>query len=108
MNKYWTSLLAALPLFTMAAMAAEPDTQDERGDVIVLEEVPPASTRAPAPTADIDVPERGMDMDKVRRVYGDPLNTHSAVGEPPITRWDYERYSVFFEYGTVIHSVVTG
>ncbi|HEX7048236.1 MAG TPA: hypothetical protein VF275_11760 [Gammaproteobacteria bacterium] len=105
MNKYWTVLLAALPL---AATAAESDTRDERGDVVVLEEVPAPSNRAPAPTADIDVPERGMDMDKVRRVYGEPLNRHSAVGEPPITRWDYENYSVFFEYDTVIHSVVTG
>ncbi|HEX6929485.1 MAG TPA: hypothetical protein VF267_09560 [Gammaproteobacteria bacterium] len=99
-----TLLLAALPL---AAAAADAERR-ERGDIVVIEEVPPAGTPAPAPAADIDVPTRGMDMDKVRRVYGEPLNMHSAVGDPPITRWDYENYSVFFEYDKVIHSVITG
>lgn len=107
MNKNWTVLLAALPLAAMAADADRQESHQERGDIVVIEEVPAAANPAPAPAPDIDVPVRGMDMDKVRRVYGDPLNTHSAVGDPPITRWDYENYSVFFEYDKVIHSVVT-
>jgi hypothetical protein len=28
------------------------------------------------------------------------------VGEPPISRWDYPAYSVFFEGPFVIHTVV--
>ena len=28
-----------------------------------------------------------------------------AVGQPPITRWDFADYSVFFEYQHVIHAV---
>jgi hypothetical protein len=27
------------------------------------------------------------------------------VGEPPITRWDYDKFVVVFEYNRVIHSV---
>jgi hypothetical protein len=29
------------------------------------------------------------------------------VGEPPITRWDYGSYSVYFEYDVVLFSVLT-
>jgi hypothetical protein len=29
------------------------------------------------------------------------------VGAPPITRWDYPNFSVFFEGDRVIHAVVT-
>jgi hypothetical protein len=27
------------------------------------------------------------------------------VGHPPITRWDYPAYSVFFEHDHVLHTV---
>jgi len=30
---------------------------------------------------------------------------HPAVGKPPITRWDYREFSVYFEYDHVIDSV---
>lgn len=53
-------------------------------------------------------PTRGMRMAEVERRFGVPLTRHPAVGKPPITRWDYARYSVFFEDHTVIHTVVTG
>jgi len=51
-------------------------------------------------------PIRGMSMNKVTQQFGQPTQKHSAVGEPPITRWDYPKFAVFFEYSTVIHSVV--
>ena len=31
---------------------------------------------------------------------------HPAVGHPPITRWDYRSFSVYFEYDHVINSVL--
>ena len=31
---------------------------------------------------------------------------HKPIGQPPITRWDYDGYSVFFENSTVIDVVV--
>jgi len=30
---------------------------------------------------------------------------HPTVGKPPITRWDYPSFSVFFEHDRVIHAV---
>jgi hypothetical protein len=54
----------------------------------------------------MDVPVRGMSMAQVEAKYGAPSQKHAAVGEPPITRWDYENFSVYFEREYVIHSVV--
>lgn len=51
-------------------------------------------------------PTRGMSMDNVEQQYGQAQQTFAAVGEPPITRWDYADFVVYFEYNTVIHSVV--
>ncbi len=51
-------------------------------------------------------PTRGMNMDQVKRQYGEPSVAHPWIGDPPITRWDYPEYSVFFEYRNVLTSVV--
>jgi len=51
-------------------------------------------------------PTRGMTMNQVKRQFGEPAQAHPAVGEPPITRWDYPDYSVFFEHQYVLTSVV--
>lgn len=51
-------------------------------------------------------PDRGMHMEQVEQKFGAPANRHAAVGEPPITRWDYPSFAVFFEHDIVIHSVV--
>jgi hypothetical protein len=53
-------------------------------------------------------PARGMRMEQVEKQFGAPLTRHEAVGQPPITRWDYPAFSVFFERDIVIHSVVLG
>ena len=51
-------------------------------------------------------PTRGMSMDQVKQRFGLPVTEYPGVGEPPITRWDYDQYSVFFEYQYVLDSVV--
>jgi hypothetical protein len=43
----------------------------------------------------------------VERKFGAPVTRHPTVGAPPITRWDYPSFSVFFEGDRVIHAVVT-
>jgi len=58
-------------------------------------------------------PRRGVTMDEVEKRFGAPVTRHPAVGgssehQPPITRWDYTGFSVFFERDKVIDSVVTG
>jgi hypothetical protein len=56
----------------------------------------------------IPTPARGMQMTAVEQRFGAPVSKHSAVGKPPITRWDYQGFSVFFEYDRVIHAVAVG
>lgn len=50
-------------------------------------------------------PSRGTAMERVEASYGAPSQRHAAVGEPPITRWDYPGFSVYFEHNLVIHTV---
>ena len=50
-------------------------------------------------------PTRGMSQSNVVTAYGDPQSRQSAVGDPPISRWEYANFVVFFEYDRVIHSV---
>lgn len=51
------------------------------------------------------LPKRGTSRALVQRTHGEPTTRHAAVGQPPITRWDYPGYSVYFEYDHVIHAV---
>jgi len=50
-------------------------------------------------------PTRGMSQESVQANYGSPQSSSAAVGEPPISRWDYAGFVVFFEHDKVIHSV---
>jgi hypothetical protein len=58
--------------------------------------------------SDIARPAPGMKMDIVEKKFGEPVERHSAVGAPPISRWDYAGYAVYFEKDRVIHTVVIG
>lgn len=51
-------------------------------------------------------PSRGMTQASVESKYGSPVSVESPIGEPPITRWVYSDFVVFFEYDKVIHAVV--
>jgi hypothetical protein len=53
-----------------------------------------------------DIPELGIDMQRVEAQYGEPSQRLEAVGEPPITRWIYPTFTVFFEHDKVLHSVI--
>lgn len=53
-----------------------------------------------------DQPARGMHERTVLTRFGEPDARHAPVGDPPIGRWDYRDYSVFFEGPFVIHTVV--
>jgi len=56
----------------------------------------------------IERPHGGMKMEQVEQKFGQPAKRYPTVGKPPITRWDYPQFSVFFEGDRVIHSVVVG
>lgn len=51
------------------------------------------------------MPDRGMTMDQVAGKFGAPSNKTAAVGKPPITRWEYPGFTVYFEFDHVIHAV---
>ncbi len=55
----------------------------------------------------VERPKRGSTMAEVEKRFGAPTEKHPTVGQPPITRWDYAGFSVFFEHDRVIHAVAT-
>lgn len=65
----------------------------------------------PGPKADtseytVELPGRGMTMELVQKRFGEALSKEPAVGTPPISKWSYQNFSVYFESEYVIHAVV--
>lgn len=50
-------------------------------------------------------PALGMTMPAVKAQFGSPVTQSPARGEPPIIRWEYNDFVVYFESDVVIHSV---
>ncbi len=88
MNKLRTLTLALLACGLTAAANA---------DTLKMEGM--ASSDAARPT-------RGMTQASVESRFGAPNERRAPVGDPPITRWEYPNFVVFFEYDRVIHAVV--
>ena len=67
--------------------------------------------RQSAHTAKVVIPDhapaRGMSQQYVIKKWGQPVEKHRAVGNPPISSWDYAGFSVYFERNLVLHSVAT-
>jgi len=59
-----------------------------------------------APASDDGRPTRGMTQARVASEFGAPVSRNSAVGDPPISSWEYPNMVVFFEYDRVIHAVM--
>jgi len=73
------------------------------GDVV---QMPPAAAQAESAQAPMDIPVRGMTMQQVEARFGTPQKKIPAVGQPPISRWVYADYTVYFEHQYVIHTVL--
>lgn len=52
-----------------------------------------------------EMPVKGMSKMQVEQHFGKPQQVLAPVGDPPISRWVYDGYTVYFEYSHVIHSV---
>jgi hypothetical protein len=63
-----------------------------------------AFAQEPAPSA--PRPSRGQTMESVKAKFGAPTSELAAVGQPPISRWEYPGYVVFFEHDKVLHTVI--
>ncbi|WP_430765341.1 phosphodiesterase [Pseudomonas citronellolis] len=53
----------------------------------------------------VALPARGESRRAVLERFGLPDVEHPSVGNPPITRWDYREFSVYFEYDHVVDAV---
>ncbi|ARU56141.1 MAG: hypothetical protein MI864_12615 [Pseudomonadales bacterium] len=51
------------------------------------------------------LPDKGLSMAEVNARWGQPEDIGKARGKPPITRWRYADFTVYFENSTVIHAV---
>ena len=84
--------LAIASIATLGATFTAP------ADVLLIEEVRKAGS--------MTLPANGMSKDDVRARFGEPNEIHAPVGDPPISRWDYDRWSAYFEYDLVLSSVL--
>lgn len=72
-------------------------------DVLMIEVI---ELRPPDSPDGLERPDRMMTMEEVEAAYGAPPTRYDAVGDPPITRWDYDLFSIYFEYQWVLEAVV--
>lgn len=96
------SLVLVLSLGLMTSSWAEvlemPDVEQTTPDA--------ENATPPADTMSFTLPGRGMTKDQVEERFGSPSEKEQPVGEPPITRWIYGNFTVYFEYDIVLHAVL--
>lgn len=102
-----------------AAPSAEPSAPtpettapaQTKGDVLTVPKQKPTATKkkkassTPIRIVEDGMPGRGASMSQVEKHFGQPREKVAPVGQPPITRWIYSDYTVYFEHEYVIHSV---
>jgi hypothetical protein len=76
------------------------------GVVLVLAGVFTAASVRAADAPLGDRPANGARMSAIEKSYGAPTTRYPAVGQPPITRWDYPTMVVYFEHDRLIHAVL--
>ena len=85
-----TRILLILALALAAPIAS--------ADVLLIEEV--------RQSENMQLPNNGITKAQTEARFGAPRKKLPAVGEPPITRWEYDRFNVYFEYDLVLFSVL--
>lgn len=53
----------------------------------------------------VDMPSKGMSKERVKSLFGEPVEAIPAKGQPPISRWKYQEFTVYFDGNTAIHCV---
>lgn len=90
-----------VPLLLAAALLAAPPLTT--ADTLLLDAITEAPKNA---QQGVPRPIRGQSMDEVYTNFGQPLSEFPGVGDPPITRWVYGKFTVYFERKHVIETVV--
>ncbi len=98
-----TILLTTAALSLPFACFAQDELSVDAGEIVVV-------TQASRPASSTILPTKGMNKSSVAAQYGQPSTKRPPVGggsrqQPPITRWDYDGFSVFFEYDHVVDAV---
>jgi hypothetical protein len=99
-----------------AGTATAPAAASMAAPVTARPQQAPAASNLQMPATPSDsngmaLPSRGMDMANVEHIYGAPLEKLRPVPvkgtrtHPPITRWVYPTFVVYFEYNHVVHAV---
>lgn len=85
-------------LFMAVSLTAGADTLD----------MPPqeSSMASEKPVVNMVMPTKKMTMSQVMAEFGEPNQKFEPVGDPPISRWVYDDYTVYFEYKHVVHAVL--
>ena len=67
-------------------------------DVLIIDEVRQSGR--------MELPTNGQSKATVEANFGAPVQKQAAVGDPPISSWNYDTYSVYFEYDLVLFTVL--
>ncbi len=106
-----------LKILVIASLFAPALGIAQERDVIVITEASAPATIQQDQLGTFDtaayLPRKGSSKAAVSSQFGPPSVRHPPVGggsksQPPITRWDYDHFSVFFEYNHVIDAVRFG
>jgi hypothetical protein len=97
MSAPWS--LPMRPLLPLLALGALLIAAPAQAEVLKIGDAPPTVVQLG------ERPERGMNADVVAARFGEPMARNPAVGEPPISSWEYPGYTVYFEGPFVLHSV---
>lgn len=90
--------LLSLPFVMLLGMSAQMQISiAEEIRILVGEQ---ANTLKP-----VDMPTKGMSKERVKALFGEPLEDIPPKGQPPISRWKYQEFTVYFDSNAVIHCV---
>ena len=81
-----------------ATLATAPLSQAQTLEISVSKQAPGLQS--------VSRPHNGMNKAEVEQIFGSPQAVNAPTGEPPISSWSYEQFTVYFEYDTVLHSVL--
>ena len=56
--------------------------------------------------SDLRLPQRGETKRQVLKTMGEPQEKYAVIGDPPISRWVYADFVLYFEKNLLLHSVV--
>jgi hypothetical protein len=74
-----------------------------RADTLLIDRIHQDPPNAPG---GVPRPEHGDSMDRVLARFGEPRERIPAVGDPPIGRWVYPDFTVYFEHRLTLRAVL--